>query len=117
MPVAEAAARMGLSRAALRKRLQRGTVGGYKREDGEWMVHLPAELLTSGVAVLASEPMPAAAERAYEQTIATLQAEIVFLREQIAMKDAFILRMLDDVLPALPATKRPWHRWFPPRRR
>jgi predicted site-specific integrase-resolvase len=35
-----AAARLGLSVATLRKRLQRGTIAGFKAADGSWRVVL-----------------------------------------------------------------------------
>ncbi len=40
IPIAEAAARLGLSAEAVRKRLQRGTLHGYKDDDGGWFVLL-----------------------------------------------------------------------------
>jgi len=43
IPIAEAAARLGLSAEAVRKRLQRGTLHGYKDDDGGWFV-LPGDL-------------------------------------------------------------------------
>ncbi len=57
IPIAEASARLGLSAEAVRKRLQRGTLHGYKDADGGWFVLLdePGEasgrqdtVLTSG---------------------------------------------------------------------
>lgn len=43
IPIAEASARLGLSAEAVRKRLQRGTLHGYKDDDGGWFV-LPGDL-------------------------------------------------------------------------
>jgi len=40
IPIAEAAARLGLSAEAVRKRLQRGTLQGYKDDDGGWFMLL-----------------------------------------------------------------------------
>ncbi len=40
IPIAEAAALLGLSAEAVRKRLQRGTFHGYKDDDGGWFVLL-----------------------------------------------------------------------------
>ena len=40
IPIAEAAARLGLSAEAVRKRLQRGTLHGYKDDDRGWFVLL-----------------------------------------------------------------------------
>jgi len=43
IPIAAASARLGLSAEAVRKRLQRGTLHGYKDDDGGWFV-LPGDL-------------------------------------------------------------------------
>ncbi len=40
IPIAEAAVRLGLSAEAVRKRLQRGTLHGYKDDNGGWFVLL-----------------------------------------------------------------------------
>jgi hypothetical protein len=41
VPLTEASTLLGLRPEALRKRLQRGTVAGYKDDQGEWVVTLP----------------------------------------------------------------------------
>ncbi len=48
VPIAEAAAQLGLSAEAVRKRLQRGTLHGYKDDDGGWFVLLGDQHEVSG---------------------------------------------------------------------
>jgi len=48
IPIAEAAAQLGLSAEAVRKRLQRGTLHGYKDDEGGWLVLLGAPREASG---------------------------------------------------------------------
>lgn len=48
IPIADAAARLGLSAEAVRKRLQRGTLAGYKDADGGWFVVLSDKQKPSG---------------------------------------------------------------------
>src|SRR3712207_6691583 len=40
LPVAEAAQRLGMSKAAIRQRIRRGSLPATKR-DGEWYAHVP----------------------------------------------------------------------------
>jgi hypothetical protein len=48
VPITEAAAQLGLSAEAVRKRLQRGTLHGYKDDDGGWFVLLGDQHEVSG---------------------------------------------------------------------
>jgi len=48
IPIADAAARLGLSAGAVRKRLQRGTLAGYKDAVGGWFVVLSDKQEPSG---------------------------------------------------------------------
>jgi len=48
IPIAEAATHLGLSAEAVRKRLQRGSLSGYKDDDGGWFVLLDQDVEVSG---------------------------------------------------------------------
>ena len=94
--LAEAAAHLGLSVIAVKKRLQRGQLRGLK-VDGRWTaVYLAGpDTSTDGGPVLDSPdsarttavqaaPELVAAIQAYEKLVTAQQAEIAFLREQVA---------------------------------
>ena len=111
LPLEEAAARLGITPEALRKRLQRGkTITGYQR-GGRWYAALPIELppvaeasteprqVVSGMAghdlpppwqdtaTDACSPRPdAEALAAYRQLVDQLQGEVAFLREQLGQR-------------------------------
>ena len=57
VPLTEASAQLGLRPEALRKRLQRGTVAGYKDDQGEWVVTLPESRETPLNGTLATDPV------------------------------------------------------------
>jgi hypothetical protein len=94
LPLVDAAARLGLTPEALRKRLQRGSIDGYKR-DGQWFAWLPA-------AIAGRQDMPSATIQPQQDTwqettsslyaalaseLDTLKGEVSFLRDELRRRD------------------------------
>ncbi|MDP9470791.1 MAG: helix-turn-helix domain-containing protein [Chloroflexota bacterium] len=106
LTVAEAAARLAVTPDAIRRRLHRGTLAGAKTVDGEWRVWLPvdeagappgpppgqrqdaARTPPGGAPGQVDPPSeasrPEATHPAVEALIESQQAEIAYLREQLA---------------------------------
>jgi hypothetical protein len=76
---------LGLSVATLRKRLQRGTIAGFKAADGSWRVMLDRPGQTGGQGGQPAGQDPAA-------LIETLRDEVHFLRSQLQARDEEIRR-------------------------
>lgn len=77
----EAGTRLGISAEAVRKRINRGKLSGYKAEDGHWYVYLPDDTLLlpgeqTDLTKKAAKPKPQA-------RITDLKAEIAALRAQL----------------------------------
>jgi len=122
VPVAEAAARLGLSEHAVRKRIQRGTLPAEKDETGRWLILLDVEDVSeTGEAAVQdgvedggldpSKKQPNGSEIvAYQELITSLRSEVDFLRseltartEELRRKDHIIAGFIER-LPELPAT-------------
>ena len=103
--VAETAEVLGISKDAVRKRIQRGTLDGQK-VDGEWMV-----VLDSGGEVGRHEQ-----DSHFWELIQQQREEIARLRQEMERKDAMIERLIERIPVALPPqhekTARGW-RWWP----
>ena len=102
LPLVDAARQLGISRDALRKRLDRGTLRGTKRR-GTWYVYLDAaDATTDAIADATRTPMdavpdagrtpPDAAPDSHAGEVALLQDEVLFLREQLRARDAELER-------------------------
>jgi hypothetical protein len=103
LPITEASALLGLSAEALRKRLNRGTLDGYK-QDGAWFVVLPTRDAPSGQAAGRQDGVsgrqdappppsphqvtPAEVERAIEATAARYVADFAGLYDRISTEVA-----------------------------
>lgn len=87
LTVKQAADRLGISKDAVRKRLERGTLRGQKDKSGRWQVFLSSQK---------SEPSEFVSRELYEQ----LRAERDFLRQELERKDA-VLYNLTRKIPAL----------------
>lgn len=126
IPIAEAARLLGLSTEAVRKRIARRSLRGYKR-GRQWHVLLDAELsgqsaAVSGHSSLASSQsggkpdqngLPSgqsglSENNAYKVLVDTLRDEIAFLRQQLQAREEELRRKdtlmasLTQRLPALP---------------
>lgn len=131
VPVAEAAALLGVTPETLRKRLWRGQVPGVKL-DGQWFVTLSGTEqdgagLTAGPVPDAPEQDagPSVTEQDSAPLVAQLQSENAWLRDQVEalherLREAHVLLAQERALPA-PAAEaqicgnepaRPWYlRW------
>jgi hypothetical protein len=82
----EAAARLGLSRAAVRKRAQRGTLSARK-VDGQWVVFLP-DIPTPGHPGDDGPPTPEVGRTAMDSALVDkLRGHVATLERQIDVKD------------------------------
>src|SRR3954466_27330 len=81
-----AAGILGLTVATLRKRLQRGTIAGFKTADGAWRVVLdsPGQMGGQGLD---------SAGQDHAALIAALRDEVQFLRSQLQARDDDIRRL------------------------
>ena len=121
VPVAEAAARLGLSEHAVRKRIQRGMLPAVKDGAGRWLVVLdpldtssstpetPSKTTGTPVEDTSHVPQDGGAESVYRELVDTLRAEVDFLRgelsartEELRRKD-HIIAGLTSRIPELPA--------------
>jgi hypothetical protein len=85
-----AARQLGLSVAILRKRLQRGSIAGFKAADGSWRVVLDSPGQTGGHRLDTPGPDHAA-------LVAALLADIQFLRAQLQARDDEIQRRDEEI--------------------
>lgn len=110
LDIAGAAARLGLTPEAVRKRIKRGALQAEKR-DGRWYVVLPTVLPESPErpTTLDNEPT--------QRLVQALQDQIRHLETELERKDVLLAELIRR-LPELPApeasTPRPrpwWHFW------
>ena len=106
LTVKQAADRLGISKDAVRKRLERGTLRGQKDKSGRWQVFLSSQKSDQ------SEKSEFVSRELYEQ----LRAERDFLRQELERKDA-VLYNLTRKMPALETeeqkntrTRTPWYK-------
>ena len=99
-----AAGRLGISIATLRKRLQRGTIAGFKAPDGSWRVVLDTvdnRLDSPGPTAGQSQDKPgpdhAALVAALRDQIDTLRDDNQFLRSQLRARDDEIQRRDEEI--------------------
>jgi hypothetical protein len=113
MTLAEAAIRLGTTPDAVRKRIKRGTLQGYKADGGRWLVRLNgAGHGPDTDSQVDDERVDAAGRRvdgevdadtlaAYRELVATLQAELAAVRAELIRHDQLLAVALQRV-PALP---------------
>jgi hypothetical protein len=85
-----AAARLGLSVETLRKRLQRGTIAGFKAPNGTWRVVLDKQQDSPGQPPGHVQDKP---DRARDDLVDQLRSENEFLRSQLQARDDDIRRL------------------------
>jgi hypothetical protein len=88
--LATAAARLGLSVATLRKRLQRGTIAGFKAADGSWRVVL--DTVDKGL----DSPGQTAGPN-QSGLVEVLLADIQFLQAELRARDDEIQRRDEEI--------------------
>lgn len=94
LPIAEAAARLGISPAALRKRIKRGSVRAYK-VDGKWYAILPGGVDADRDAG-STRDRPAADP----EIVAELRRQIAYLEQALAREQANVQMIAQRALPA-----------------
>jgi hypothetical protein len=89
--VAEAAERLGVKEQAIRKRIARGTLPHDKEPDGRVYVYIDTEV---------EDEVQGSATRDdthLEALVESLQDQVRFLREELARKDALMLKMTETM--------------------
>jgi excisionase family DNA binding protein len=81
LTIKEAAARLGITDVAVRKRLIRGKLPGYKDETGQWFVHLPDDLPPVDPAKATGTAL--STDPGSRQVIARLEDEVRYLRDEL----------------------------------
>ncbi len=84
VPIGDAAEALGISTAAARKRIQRGTLEAYKGQDGLWYVVLPTDLDASSDT--APDHMDSVKDTGLSIVVDTLKDEVQFLRQELARR-------------------------------
>ena len=115
LTVAEASSELGISKEAVRKRIDRGTLNAEKGEDGTWTVLLEATTSTQDNVedngrVLVLQAKLDALERAYEAQ----KSEIEYLRDENKRKDSIIMNLSNKIpqLPEKASESRSWWRFW-----
>jgi hypothetical protein len=85
--IKEAAEQLGLTQEAIRKRLQRNKIKGFKLKNGTWRIVLDNE---SDMSRTSTGHAPGKTEK--EEIISLLKEENIFLREQLRARDDEIKR-------------------------
>lgn len=88
VPMREAADRLGVSVAAVRQRIRRGTLESFKGEDGRWYVRIP--IVPDGVPDGVSSTVSPTVSLAVDVTstlLDTLRSENAFLRGEIEVRN------------------------------
>ena len=110
VPIGEAAALLGITTTAVRKRIRRGSLLATKNPDGTWTVHLDPETIGQAAGQSTGTPTdsPAVDERVaiLKQENQRLWAELERRSEELRRKDV-LLAQFAERLPELPATTTP----------
>jgi hypothetical protein len=99
--IQEAADRLGVKEDAIRKRIQRGTLVHEKTQEGRVFVWIDVtQDATRDATQDAAHGAPT------NELVAELRDQVQFLREELARKDAILLRMAESI-PQLEAPSEP----------
>ncbi len=104
VPIQEAAQRLGLSVVAVRKRAQRGTLTGFKR-DGIWYIEMDDGQSTGPP--MGSPQVDNAPEPITRELVDILRDEIAFLRRELEARTQEVERahiLLQNAQRLIPAT-------------
>ena len=102
VPMREAADRLGVSVAAVRQRIRRGTLESFKGEDGRWYVRIPAvpdavpDAVPYGVPAAVSPPVHPA-DDATRVLLDTLRSENAFLRGEVEVRNRELMDRTREV--------------------
>jgi hypothetical protein len=89
--VQEAAEYLGTTVDAIRKRVQRDTIAHEKDADGRVWVHLDASMTRQDT------DQDTTGQAARDELVEELRDQVRFLREELARKDAILLRMAESI--------------------
>lgn len=97
-----AAGIMGISKEALRKRIQRGTIEAEKDSAGRWQVRLPESDKTDS-----QDSRTDSKDNGQDMSgrLAAMQDEIIFLRKELERKDQ-LMAMLMNRVPQIEAPRK-----------
>ncbi len=111
LDITTAARTLGLTPDAVRKRLARGSLQGYKDERGFWHVTLDTEPVTSGHDTAAQ---PGSDRNGADKTVLVLEETVAMLRSELDTKNVQISElhrlMAQAALPLARASRPWWHR-------
>jgi hypothetical protein len=101
--VSDAAAALGVTVDAIRKRIQRRTIAHERDEDGRVWVILDTDQDTASKVQDTDQDTTAR-----DELVDELRDQVLFLREELARKDAILLRMAENIpqLEAPPSEAR-----------
>jgi predicted ArsR family transcriptional regulator len=97
MTVADAAAKLGISKEAVRKRITRGSLRSDRDEDGTVRVHLPADRTASGTASATGAGDRDLLYQEQRERIAYLERQVEEEREARRRADTLLARLMDRV--------------------
>jgi len=94
VPMREAADRLGISVAAVRQRIRRGTLESFKGEDGRWYVRIPIvpDAVPDGVPSVVSS-----ADDLTSALLDTLRSENAFLRGEVEVRNRELMDRTREV--------------------
>ncbi len=94
VPMREAAERLGISVAAVRQRIRRGTLESFKGEDGRWYVRIPIvpDAVPHGV-----PPAVPSADDVTSALLDTLRSENAFLRGEVEVRNRELMDRTREV--------------------
>ncbi len=102
LPIAQAAARLGISKTAMRRRVERRTVDAIKGNDGQWLVAVPDDATSGDTPTGVHRGTPSDTP-----AVEPLTVQLAFLQAQLVEKDQQIRElhvMLQTAQRQLPAT-------------
>lgn len=102
MTIETAAAVLGISKEAVRKRIQRGTLEAVKDATGRWQITLDDTGRTDGQDTGQDDP---GRVQANSDAVQAMRDEIIFLRKELERRDQ-LMAMLMQRVPQLEAPKQ-----------
>ena len=107
LPIAQAATRLGVSKTALRRRVERRTVDAIKGDNGEWLVAVPDadDQVSTPAGVHRDTPSDTPAVEALSTQLAFLQAQLIEKDRQISELHVMLQtsqRLIPATVPTAP---------------
>jgi len=92
LPIAQAAERLGISKTAMRRRVERRTVDAIKGDDGQWLVAVPESAEGSPLPTGVAREVPPGMPRGIP-AVDALAGQLAYLQERLAARDDEIREM------------------------